>query len=82
MPYEEVTLTILLRLELDTNFFKACSMAAEFSRLNPRAAGQIVTDQFPGLLTTMTPELILGSMSELSGLIYFRSSKFWWLWRL
>ena len=57
------------RVELATNFFKACSMAAEFSNLNPRAAAQIVTDQFPSLLTTMTPELIIGGMSELAELI-------------
>ncbi len=65
-----------VRLELDTNFFKACSMAAEFSRLNPRAAGQIVTTQFPGLLTTMNPDLILGSMGELAGLVHFAELNF------
>lgn len=49
-------------------FFRANAMGFEFTRLNPRAAAEIVYKQFPALQEQMTPQLAYESMAELTDL--------------
>jgi NitT/TauT family transport system substrate-binding protein len=49
-------------------------MGFEFTRLNPRAAAQIVYEKFPALQEQMTPQLAFDSMVELTDL-YLQSWK-------
>jgi NitT/TauT family transport system substrate-binding protein len=60
--------------EMWEKFFRANAMGFEFTRLNPRAAAQIVYDQFPALQEQMTPQLAYDSMVELTDL-YLQSWK-------
>ncbi len=55
-------------------FFRGNAMGFEFTRLNPRAAAQIVYEQFPALREQMTPQLAYDSMVELTNL-YLQSWK-------
>lgn len=54
--------------EVWEKFFRANAMGFEFTRLNPRAAAQIVYEQFPALQEQMTPQLAYDSMVELTDL--------------
>lgn len=54
--------------DLWERFFRANAMGFEFTRLNPRAAAQIVYDKFPALQEQMTPQLAYDSMVELTDL--------------
>ena len=51
-----------------TRFFRANAMAFEFARQNPRAAAQIVYEQFPAIREQMKPQLAFDSMLELADL--------------
>jgi|GEM_PF-191156 NitT/TauT family transport system substrate-binding protein len=51
-----------------TRFFKANAMAFEFAKDNPRAAAQIVYEQFPAIREQMKPQLAFDSFLELAGL--------------
>lgn len=55
-------------------FFRGNAMGFEFTRLNPRAAAQIVYEQFPAIQEQMTPQLAYDSMVELTDL-YLQSYK-------
>jgi NitT/TauT family transport system substrate-binding protein len=46
-------------------FLRGTSMGIHFARHNPRAAAQIVYDQFAAVREQMTPELALKSMQQL-----------------
>lgn len=54
--------------EMWEKFFRANAMGFEFTRLNPRAAAQIVYSQFPAIQEQMTPQLAYDSMVELTNL--------------
>ncbi len=47
-------------------YFKAWAAGLEFGHLNPRAATQIVMEQFPGLASQMTPDVAVESMMQLA----------------
>jgi NitT/TauT family transport system substrate-binding protein len=47
-------------------YLKGWASGLEFGRQNPRAATQIVMEQFPGLKSQMTPEIATISMLELA----------------
>jgi NitT/TauT family transport system substrate-binding protein len=47
-------------------YFKAWASGLEFGHLNPRAATQIVMEQFPGLASQMTPAVATESMMQLA----------------
>lgn len=49
-------------------FFRANAMGFEFTRLNPRAAAEIVYEHFPALQEQMTPQLAYDSMVDLTDL--------------
>lgn len=51
--------------ELVEKFLQGTSMGIHFARHNPRAAAQIVYDQFAAVREQMTPELALKSMQQL-----------------
>jgi NitT/TauT family transport system substrate-binding protein len=54
-----------------TRFFRGMVEAFEFTRTNPRAAGQITYDARPALAKTLSPQLALDSMVQLaSGYTY------------
>ena len=55
-------------------FFRGNAMGFEFTRLNPRAAAQIVYEKFPAIQEQMTPQLAYDSMVELTDL-YLQSWK-------
>ncbi len=59
-----------IRVDIWTRFFKANCLAYEFTRANPRAAGQITYGRFPALREQMAPQLAMDSMLEL-GTMYF-----------
>ena len=59
-----------IRVDVWTRFFKANCLAYEFTRANPRAAGQITYGRFPALREQMAPQLAMDSMLEL-GTMYF-----------
>ena len=59
-----------IRVDVWTRFFKANCLAYEFTRANPRAAGQITYGRFPALREQMEPQLAMDSMLEL-GTMYF-----------
>jgi NitT/TauT family transport system substrate-binding protein len=52
--------------ELYGRYFKAWAAGLEFGHLNPRAATQIVMEQFPGLASQMTPPVATESMMQLA----------------
>lgn len=60
--------------EMWEKFFRGNAMGFEFTRLNPRAAAQIVYERFPALQEQMTPQLAYDSMVELTNL-YLQSWK-------
>jgi NitT/TauT family transport system substrate-binding protein len=47
-------------------YFRAWAAGLEFGHLNPRAATQIVMEQFPGLSSQMTPDVAVESMMQLA----------------
>ena len=47
-------------------YFQAWAAGLEFGKLNPRAATQIVMEQFPGLASQMTPDVAVESMMQLA----------------
>lgn len=47
-------------------YFRAWAMGLEFGYQNPRAATQIVMEQFPGLASQMTPDVAVESMMQLA----------------
>jgi NitT/TauT family transport system substrate-binding protein len=47
-------------------YFQAWAAGLEFGKLNPRAATQIVMEQFPGLSSQMTPDIAVESMMQLA----------------
>ena len=47
-------------------YFQAWAAGLEFGHQNPRAATQIVMEQFPGLASQMTPEVATESMMQLA----------------
>ena len=52
--------------DLYTNYLKGWAAGLEFGRQNPRAATQIVMEQFPGLSSQMTPEVATESQMQLA----------------
>ncbi len=52
--------------DLYTRYLRAWAMGLEFGRANPRAATQIVMEQFPGLDSQMTPAVATESMMQLA----------------
>jgi NitT/TauT family transport system substrate-binding protein len=52
--------------ELYGRYFQAWAAGLEFGHLNPRAATQIVMEQFPGLASQMTPAIATESMMQLA----------------
>lgn len=52
--------------DLYERYFRAWAMGLEFGKLNPRAATQIVMEQFPGLASQMTPDVAVESMMQLA----------------
>ena len=48
------------------NYFKAWAMGLEFGYQNPRAATQIVLEQFPALASTLKPDIATESMMQLA----------------
>ena len=52
--------------DLYTRYFRAWAMGLEFGHQNPRAATQIVMEQFPGLSSQMTPAVATESMMQLA----------------
>ncbi len=51
---------------LYTEYLRAWAKGLEFGRVNPRAATQIVMEQFPGLASQMTPTVATESMMQLA----------------
>ena len=51
---------------LYTDYLRGWAMGLEFGRMNPRAATQIVMEQFPGLSSQMTPTVATESMMQLA----------------
>lgn len=51
---------------LYTNYLRGWAMGLEFGRENPRAATQIVMEEFPGLASQMTPTVATESMLQLA----------------
>ncbi|MFN0194303.1 MAG: ABC transporter substrate-binding protein [Aestuariivirga sp.] len=47
-------------------YFQGWAAGLEFGKLNPRAATQIVMEQFPGLGSQMTPDVAVESMMQLA----------------
>ena len=47
-------------------YFQGWAAGLEFGRQNPRAATQIVMEQFPGLASQMSPTIATESMMELA----------------
>ncbi len=47
-------------------YFKGWAAGLEFGKDNPRAATQIVMEQFPGLASQMTPDVAVESMMQLA----------------
>ena len=47
-------------------YFQGWAAGLEFGKLNPRAATQIVMEQFPGLGSQMTPDIAVESMMQLA----------------
>ena len=47
-------------------YLRGWAMGMEFGHLNPRAATQIVMEQFPGLASTLTPDVATESMMQLA----------------
>jgi NitT/TauT family transport system substrate-binding protein len=52
--------------EIYERYFRAWAMGLEFGYQNPRAATQIVMEQFPGLASQMTPDVAVESMMQLA----------------
>ena len=52
--------------DLYERYFRAWAAGLEYGHLNPRAATQIVMEQFPGLSSQMTPEVATESMMQLA----------------
>ncbi len=52
--------------DLYIRYLRAWAMGLEFGRANPRAATQIVMEQFPGLDSQMTPAVATESMMQLA----------------
>ncbi|MCB1502125.1 MAG: ABC transporter substrate-binding protein [Bauldia sp.] len=52
--------------DLYVNYLKGWAAGLEFGRINPRAATQIVMEQFPGLSSQMTPTVATESMMQLA----------------
>lgn len=52
--------------DLYERYFRGWAMGLEFGRMNPRAATQIVMEQFPGLGSQMTPDVAVESQMQLA----------------
>lgn len=52
--------------DLYARYLRAWAMGLEFGRKNPRAATQIVMEEFPGLSSQMTPEIATESQMQLA----------------
>jgi NitT/TauT family transport system substrate-binding protein len=52
--------------DLYVNYLKGWAAGLEFGRINPRAATQIVMEQFPGLSSQMNPAVATESMMQLA----------------
>jgi NitT/TauT family transport system substrate-binding protein len=52
--------------DLYERYFRGWAMGLEFGRMNPRAATQIVMEQFPGLASQMTPAVAVESQMQLA----------------
>ena len=52
--------------DLYVNYLKGWAAGLEFGRIKPRAATQIVMEQFPGLSSQMTPTVATESMMQLA----------------
>ena len=52
--------------DLYGRYFQGWAAGLEFGKLNPRAATQIVMEQFPGLASQMTPDVAVESMMQLA----------------
>ena len=56
--------------ELYARYLQRLRHGLEFGHLNPRAATQIVMEQFPGLASQMTPAVVTESMMQLDALAH------------
>ncbi|HRY26673.1 MAG: ABC transporter substrate-binding protein [Geminicoccaceae bacterium] len=54
------------KAELYEAYLRAWAMGLEFGYLNPRATTQIVMEQFPGLASTLAPDIATESMMQLA----------------
>lgn len=54
------------KTDLYQRYFRAWAAGLEFGHLNPRAATQIVMEEFPGLNSQMTPDVATESMMQLA----------------
>jgi NitT/TauT family transport system substrate-binding protein len=52
--------------DLYERYFRGWAMGLEYGRMNPRAATQIVMEQFPGLGSQMTPDVAVESQMQLA----------------
>ena len=52
--------------EMYERYFRGWAAGLEFGRINPRAATQIVMEQFPGLGSQMTPDVAVESQMQLA----------------
>ena len=52
--------------EIYGRYFQGWAAGLEFGKLNPRAATEIVMEQFPGLGSQMTPDVAVESMMQLA----------------
>ncbi len=55
-----------VKKEMYGRYFQGWAAGLEFGKLNPRAATQIVMEQFPGLSSQMTPPVATESMMQLA----------------
>jgi NitT/TauT family transport system substrate-binding protein len=54
------------KTDMYERYFRGWAAGLEFGKMNPRAATQIVMEQFPGLSSQMTPDVAVESMMQLA----------------
>jgi NitT/TauT family transport system substrate-binding protein len=58
------------KVDIYTRLLAGSVMGFEFARVNPRAAAQIVYEQFPGMQKVMTPQVAVDSIMQLASLYH------------
>jgi NitT/TauT family transport system substrate-binding protein len=61
--------------EMYGRYFQGWAAGLEFGKLNPRAATQIVMEQFPGLSSQMKPDVAVESMMQLANVFAGRMAE-------